>query len=659
MKKVKTKIVIVLSLTIFIMSLLLFISYLLLPSLLERYIIPEFAPGFGVSNLTLSVDRADISGLTVSSLNISNQRQSGVKVKRFSVDLDGQTMKALKIEGVKLFAELNNGRLKIPGIKISGGDESQIETKGGGLFTIPSFISRNCLVSIKDSELYLKLIRNGKEDDIVLPLQMKFKRSGGKIEFKISSKNIKVHYSDINASVPVFEFTGTLNYNSGKGNAQKKLPAVKPFYEVSGTLKIIRFSMKQNNFSVQNFTARVPFKMQLRESGITWQTPDNLKVKGVARIEEIITKNDKIEDLKFQILQKSGSFIIQSSYSDLIENRPIKFKLAVTPPARRHPLSVSLESYFNEKNLDIQLNSLRGVSTSGRFTGDINFHSKITYMVVSQDIKKNLTGSAALNIENGNFEDPEQELSVKGIKLSFTLEDVFKLKSKPSQEFSFKECSIQNFHINDALFRFQTESPDSYFIERVGFKWCSGNVAVNAFRIRASHPKDIDMILYCDRLNVTELLNQFQIGHASGNGTVSGKIPIMYNKRKLLIDNGFLYSTPGLGGHIALTDFLGPLTDMKSLFQIDIAQEALKNFNYNWLRIKLNSEKEELLLRLEMDGAPVGLLPFGFDFDRGGFYRSENSNIKAKFNGISFQINFRLPADRVLEYGRKFQELKK
>jgi len=655
MKKLKTKIAIVIIGLLLSAIILILIAYSMLPALLERYIIPEFAPGFGITNLTLSVDRADISGLTVSSLNISNKRQSGVRFKKVSLDLDGQTIKALKIKGVKLFANLNEGKLTIPGIKISNGPK--IQSRHKGLLTIPSFISKHCIVSLTNSELQLNL--NNKEK-IVLPLKVTLKRNKNKIQFHITSAGIKVHSDELLVSIPFLEFNGTINYIKGKhANLDQGNSDTKPFYEIDGIAKIAQFSIKKDNFSMKNLTAEIPFKMQIKENGITWKTPQEQEIKGIARIEEIIVNREKIRNLKFKILQERGTFVIRSSYSKLIDDRPVNFKLAIRPPTPQQPLKVSLETDFNEKNLDIKLDSLQGVTTSGTFKGNINFHSKINYTKIYQEHRKNLTGNATLKIHNGNFEDPTQKLSIKGIELSFSLQELFKLKSKPSQKLSFKECSIQDFRINNAVCKFQTESPDSFFIEKVGFKWCSGNVAVNAFRIRASHPKDIDIILYCDRLNVTELLNQFKIGNASGDGTVSGKIPIMYNKRKLLIDNGFLYSTPGIGGNIALTDFLGPLTDMKSLFQIDIAEEALKNFNYHWLRIKLNSEKEELLLRLEMDGAPAGLLPFGFDFERGGFYRSDDPHTKAKFNGISFQINFRLPANRVLEYSRKFQELKK
>ena len=81
---------------------------------------------------------------------------------------------------------------------------------------------------------------------------------------------------------------------------------------------------------------------------------------------------------------------------------------------------------------------------------------------------------------------------------------------------------------------------------------------------------------------------------------------------------------------------------------MQIAQEALKNFNYDWAKLSLMSKDEDLMVRMQMDGRPAGLLPFGFQKDT-GLVKIEQP--RAHFQGIRFNINFKLPLDKMISYG--------
>ena len=40
--------------------------------------------------------------------------------------------------------------------------------------------------------------------------------------------------------------------------------------------------------------------------------------------------------------------------------------------------------------------------------------------------------------------------------------------------------------------------------------------------------------------------------HAEGDGTLSGRLPIIYENGEISFDNGFLFSTPGSGGVVRI-----------------------------------------------------------------------------------------------------------
>ena len=89
---------------------------------------------------------------------------------------------------------------------------------------------------------------------------------------------------------------------------------------------------------------------------------------------------------------------------------------------------------------------------------------------------------------------------------------------------------------------------------------------------------------------------------------------------------------------------------------MDFAAEALKNFQYNWVKLLLNSEGEDLIMQMQMDGKPLQSLPFSYDSQTGLLQRLDD-----KTQGISqpirLDVNFRLPLNRFIGYSGKFQDI--
>jgi hypothetical protein len=108
--------------------------------------------------------------------------------------------------------------------------------------------------------------------------------------------------------------------------------------------------------------------------------------------------------------------------------------------------------------------------------------------------------------------------------------------------------------------------------------------------------------LFCDRLRLADLLEQFGVFGVSGGGTVNGRIPVTISKGKISFEDGFLYSTPGGGGKIKIegTDVFkaGMTPGTPEYIQMDIASEALKAFDYSWVKLSLNTDNEELTVKL-------------------------------------------------------------
>jgi len=83
---------------------------------------------------------------------------------------------------------------------------------------------------------------------------------------------------------------------------------------------------------------------------------------------------------------------------------------------------------------------------------------------------------------------------------------------------------------------------------------------------------------------------------------------------------------------------------------MDLAREALKDYDYSWAKLSLTSEGEDILLKMQMDGKPAKTLPFVYNKDLGGFIRVEADSEGSHFQGIRLDVNFRLPLNKLLQY---------
>ncbi len=261
--------------------------------------------------------------------------------------------------------------------------------------------------------------------------------------------------------------------------------------------------------------------------------------------------------------------------------------------------------------------------------------------------------TATMDIKEALFRNEEKNLLCSGINCGLQFPDLPSLRSTPKQKLVFDHLSLGNIICPGGELFFQIEADKTLLVEKSRISWCGGNIETQALRIS----QDIDhyqSTLYCDRLELAELLEQLGQVEARGQGSVNGRIPIAWEEGKITFDDGFLYSTPGAGGSIKIsggeTLTAGLPTSSPQFAQLDLAREALKDYQYQWTKLSLNSEAKELILNLQFDGKPNLPLPFVYKKELGGFARVTANSPGSHFQGISLDINLRLPLNRILQY---------
>ncbi|MFA5903362.1 MAG: YdbH domain-containing protein [Desulfobacula sp.] len=265
-----------------------------------------------------------------------------------------------------------------------------------------------------------------------------------------------------------------------------------------------------------------------------------------------------------------------------------------------------------------------------------------------------------MNVTDSSISLPELDLKAKGINTRIDFNDLLIPETIPGQVLTIRSIDIKKIRISEAKIQFSLEDAKSLLVENIRFKWCNGLISTEALRF-PQEKNEYHLTLFCDRLELTELLKQMGVFHAEGDGTLNGRIPIIYSDGKISFNNGFLFSTPGSKGKVIIenTDRIiaGIPMDSPEFSQLDVAREALKNFNYEWAKLTLNTQGDTLTINMELDGKPAGLLPFEYKKELGGFVRVDASSPGSNFQGIKLDVNLKLPFNDVMKFGNQLNTL--
>ncbi len=270
----------------------------------------------------------------------------------------------------------------------------------------------------------------------------------------------------------------------------------------------------------------------------------------------------------------------------------------------------------------------------------------------------NTDGSLSASLTDGRIRADEGDMEVIGIELSAQMPDLFRGVTAPAQPLSFDRAGIGDLEVTDGRIRYQVEPDGTILVESLTGRWAGGTISTGAFRISTREAADeLGVTIYCDRLNLATVLRQLGVAQADGEGSVNGKVPVRLRGGRLIFDDGFLYSTPGKGGtiHVRGADLITAGGDAET--QVALAAEALKDYEYDWATLRLNTEGDDLLMGLSFNGRPAGPLPFVYDRTVGGFVRVSGEAAGSSFQGIRLDVNFRLPLDRLLRYKGIFSRI--
>jgi len=448
-------------------------------------------------------------------------------------------------------------------------------------------------------------------------------------DFDLSAKALKYKMNTTNAAIPQMTVHGKI---SGNSTGIDRLDAQAKF--VNGTASDGNLKLRADGIR-----GRMPVhwplegkgeKGSVSVSGIKWHG------RALGSVATVFQQKDRVFDF-------SGTHV-----SRVLPDLRLHFSgHAGLSPVNEFETSIDFKIPGYNTPGDLDLGAFIPSAKGLQLGGELELAGR--YFLNAKGAKSKLRTA----LHNGRLSFEEMGLAVTGIDFALTMPDLFQMRSAPAQRLRFQTARLGELKMDTGRVELQFEPDGSLFIEKGSFEWCGGHVDTDAMRISPDRD-DYRMVLYCDRLLLSKILEQFGAVQAEGSGTLNGKIPVRLENGRLSFDNGFLYSSPGEGGRIRLsgTEILtaGIPKNTLQYTQLELAREALKDYTYKWVKLALNSEDDTLLLRMQMDGKPAKALPFVYDKKIGGFVKVKTGGQGSIFQGISLDVNFNLPLDKLLTY---------
>ncbi|WP_136796796.1 intermembrane phospholipid transport protein YdbH family protein [Desulfosediminicola ganghwensis] len=408
----------------------------------------------------------------------------------------------------------------------------------------------------------------------------------------------------------------------------------------------------ENSFKLSSFT--IP-ELELKGSDVQAAISYSLTgVNGIAEraltpgtisIGSLLYRDERMARLHANVAQRGQSIRLSGSVTSLLANPlNLNFEATISPT---FDIQASLKLEEQSVNTD-SLPSFIPLPEGLEFEGKLAAQAKIE--VVPRQTNWNLQ----LQIKDGEVTTGDDKLKLSGINSELTFPGFANFASSPSQQLRINNLEAGNIKLTNGLITFHLEDSQTIFIEKSRFTWCSGKVESGSLRFSINDP-EISTVLYCDRLQFSELLGQLGISEAGGNGSLNGRLPIYYSEKEIIFDDGFLFSTPGDSGIVRLSNtsmLRQGMGDMGQSAYLDYSLQSMENFSYNWTKLTFNTKGEDLLIAMQIDGKPANPLPYGYK--KGQLVKMEGAGIQ---HPIRLDVNFHLPFAQMLKYGQNLQKI--
>ena len=245
-----------------------------------------------------------------------------------------------------------------------------------------------------------------------------------------------------------------------------------------------------------------------------------------------------------------------------------------------------------------------------------------------------MSGTAEVILKDINLTAEKMMLKVSGLNGTIRFDRLLDFHTLPAQSLRFKSLSLGPADMLDGRIQAQLDGLTTGCIERLEFVFSGGRVTTTAFRF-PPQGEGMEIDLFCDGLQMADLLNMISgKNNASGEGTISGVIPVLIGPDGIRFKATHLATSPGETGILRVVD----AAEMTG--GILLAEESIRDFAYEWAKVNIVDSGNRLNMVVQLKGKPRQKLPLKFDPGTRDFVRNPSGERLVDLKGLLLELKF-------------------
>jgi hypothetical protein len=243
--------------------------------------------------------------------------------------------------------------------------------------------------------------------------------------------------------------------------------------------------------------------------------------------------------------------------------------------------------------------------------------------------------------KDGFYSNDDFSMMITGLYGHLHSDRLSSLATGPAQLIGWKTIKGHGFNLQAGKMLWQWEKEQRFFLETLRTKWCQGYLNIQPIRLQFPI-ESLDLSLFCENLQLDDLLREFQIGEVEGQGVLGGHINAVLTPQAMTFKDAYLYSSPATTGQLKILEsqIMDLMINRQDQPHLRLVREALRDYSYQWAKVQFDAEGQDLILRLSLDGKPNRLLPFRFD-EKTGLFHYEVKGAGTHLQGLKLNTNLR------------------
>lgn len=234
-------------------------------------------------------------------------------------------------------------------------------------------------------------------------------------------------------------------------------------------------------------------------------------------------------------------------------------------------------------------------------------HGALTFSWSPND----LTSTADFEFENISFGGPTRAVTrTRNLNGSVQLTDLLPIQTDGVQTITVAGINLDALKLEQGVMEFSMPGDDTFILQRGEFPWFGGTIGV--YDAKASFTGQAEIPLRAQNIDLKQVLDYVKVEGLSGEGLLTGSLPLVFEDGRASIVNGVLKSEgPGI------VRYTGAVSDQAAQAgeNADVAFDFLRNLRYSSLEVTV-------------DGALDGALKFGMRFEGVGDVSIRNGQLK-------------------------------